>query len=187
MYIIAVIPFLALALAVAADVLWSGMEKLGDRADRFRKPLRAGLAVALGGSLVLMSIPQWFEHDRGLLTAEANTDWMSTLTWVQDNVGRQDVVLAPYSMWYDLNSSGWDNHWNMVAIEKPDLDGQFDVVHPGGWRDVDYIIVGPVVLDNIENLELTRTGTALEHSVPVKTFGEWSINKVTVPPEESDR
>ncbi|MBG6185523.1 4-amino-4-deoxy-L-arabinose transferase-like glycosyltransferase [Arthrobacter sp. CAN_A214] len=187
MYIIAVIPFLALALGVGVDIAWSGMEKLWKRNTQLRKPLRGAFVAVLGGSLVLMSMPQWFEQDRELLTAAANTDWKDTMTWVQDNVSRDNVVLAPYSMWHDLNSSGWDNPWDMVAIEKPDLDAQFDLVHPGGWRDVDYIIVGPVVLDNIENLELTRTGKVLEHSVPIKIFGEWSINKVIVSPEESGR
>lgn len=184
MYIIAVIPFLALALGIAVDVAWSGTERLWKRRTGLKKPLQGAFAVALGSALVLMSMPQWFEQDRELLTAAANTDWKDTMVWVQDNVSRQDVVLAPYSMWHDLNSSGWDDPWKMIAIEKPDLDAQFELVHPGGWRDVDYIVVGPVVLDNIENLELTRTGTALEHSVPVQTFGEWSINKVIVPAEE---
>ncbi|MCU1632376.1 MAG: hypothetical protein JWM61_1028, partial [Micrococcaceae bacterium] len=184
MYIIAVIPFLALAVGVGVDIAWSGTEKLWRHHAGLKNPLRGSFVVALGGSLVLMSMPQWFEQDRELLTAETNTDWKNTMTWVQDNVSREDVVLAPYSMWHDLNSSGWDDPWSMIAVEKPDLDAQFDQIHPGSWRDVDYIVVGPTVLANIENLGLTRTGKVLENSVPVKTFGEWSINKMTVPLEE---
>ncbi|KNC18756.1 hypothetical protein AC792_10335 [Arthrobacter sp. RIT-PI-e] len=178
MYIIAVIPFLALALGTAVDVLWTGTEKLWKRMPHLRVPLRSGFVGALALALVLMSMPQWFQQDRELLTADTNADWLSTVHWVQDNVGTENVVLAPYSMWHDLNASGWNDPWQMIAVEKPDLDAQFADVHPGGWRDVDYIIVGPIVLDNIENLGLTQTGLALENSEPVATFGEWSVNRV---------
>lgn len=178
MYIIAVIPFLALALGIAVDTLWNGVEKLWRHDDRLRLPLRSLFVIGLGVALTMMSMPQWLQQDRVLLTAESNKDWLSTLQWVKDNVDREDVVLAPYSMWHDLNSSGWDDPWTMIAIEKPDLDEQFNVVHPGGWRDVDYIVVGPIVLDNIENLDLTQTGKVLDNSTPVQQFGEWSVNRV---------
>lgn len=181
MYIIAVIPFLALALGIAVDLAWSGTERLWQHNHHLRRPLRTAFVLLLASALSLMSMPQWLQQDRVLLTAETNTDWLKTVEWVKANVDRESVVLAPYSMWYDLNSSGWDDPWTMIAIEKPDLDEQFDAVHPGGWQDVEYIIVGPIVLDNIENLELTRTGKALQYSEPVATFGEWSINRVDVP------
>ncbi|MHA7282236.1 glycosyltransferase family 39 protein [Arthrobacter sp. TMS2-4] len=182
MYIIAVIPFLALALGIAVDVAWSGTERLWLHNDHLRIPVRAAFVVVLAASLSLMSMPQWLQQDRVLLTAQANTDWLKTVEWVRANVDRESVVLAPYSMWYDLNSSGWDDPWTMIAIEKPDLDERFDAVHPEGWQAVDYVIVGPVVLDNIENLGLTRTGKALQYSEPVATFGEWTVNRVDVPP-----
>lgn len=186
MYVIGVIPFLALALGTAVDIAWSGMERLGRLSPGLRRPLRAAFAVALSGSLVLMSVPQWFEQDRDLLTAETNASWRQTLTWVQGNVSRNDVVLAPYSMWYDLNASGWNNAWTMIATEKMDLDRQFEVERPGGWREIKWIIVGPSVKSNIDNLGLELAGTALENSEPVQTFGEWSIRRVTVSVDQDE-
>ncbi len=181
MYIIAVIPFLALALGVAVDVAWNGTERLWQHNHHLRVPLRTSFVLGLGVALTLMSMPQWLQQDRVLLTADSNREWLSTLRWAQDNLDRDSVVLAPYSMWQDLNASGWNDPWNMIAIEKPDLDEQFEAVHPGGWRDVDYIIVAPIVVDNIENLDLTQTEKVLANSVPIQTFGEWSINRVDVP------
>ena len=184
MYVIGVIPFLALALGTAVDIAWSGMEKLGRRSPGFKHPLRAAFTLALAGSLVLMSVPQWFEQDRLLLTADSNSNWRQAMTWVQRNVSRQDVVLAPYSMWQDLNSSGWNNAWTMIATEKADLDRQFRAERPGGWRDIKWIIVGPSVTSNIDNLGLQLAKTALENSEPVQAYGEWSIRRVTAAPAQ---
>ena len=182
MYIIGVIPFLALALGTAVDIAWGGMEKLARRAPRLTRPLRTAFVAVLSASLLLMSLPQWFEQDRDLLTAENNANWREAMTWVEKNISRNDVVLAPYSMWYDLNSSGWNSAWTMIATEKPDLDKQFETERPGGWSEIQWIIVGPSVTANIDSLGLTRVKTALQHSEPVQTFGEWSIHRVVTPP-----
>jgi hypothetical protein len=179
MYIIAVIPFLALALGTTVDICWNGMERLGRQRKTWIRPLRTGFVAVLSGALVLMSMPQWFEQDRVLLTADNNANWRSAMTWVQDNVSRKDVVLAPYSMWYDLNSSGWNDSWTMIATEKPDLDKQFNTKHPGGWTDIDWVVVGPSVTSNIDSLGLNLAATAVQHSETVQTYGEWSIRKVT--------
>jgi hypothetical protein len=181
MYIIGVIPFLALALGTGVDIAWSGVEKLGTARPRLKRPLRSAFVAVLCSALVLMSVPQWFEQDRDLLTGENNANWRQALSWVQHNISREDVVLAPYSMWYDLNSSGWDDSWTMIATEKPDLDKQFDTAHPNGWQEIEWIIVGPSVTANIDSLGLSRAGSALRHSSMVRTFGEWSIRRVDPP------
>ncbi|KIS27191.1 hypothetical protein TV39_11705 [Arthrobacter sp. SPG23] len=181
MYIIGVIPFLALALGTGVDIAWSWLEKLGGARPDLTRRLRAVFVAVLCSALVLMSVPQWFEQDRDLLTAENNANWRQTLSWVQDNISREDVVLAPYSMWYDLNSSGWNDSWTMIATEKPDLDKQFETAHPDGWQEIDWIIVGPSVSANIDSLGLSRAASALSHSTPVRTFGEWTIRRVEVP------
>jgi hypothetical protein len=178
MYIIAVIPFLTLALGTACDIAWAAVGRIARRHPAHGRSLRAGLVTLFTVSILLMSVPQWFEQDRTLLTADANSDWRSTLTWVQNNIDRRDVVLSPYSMWHDLNASGWHDAWTMIATEKPDLDKQFETEHPGGWREIDWIIVGPSVSANIDNLGLTRAGAALEHSEEIRSFGDWSIHRV---------
>jgi hypothetical protein len=186
MYIIGVIPFLALALGTGVDMAWNGMERLGRRAEGMKRPLRIAFAAVLAASLVLMSVPQWFEQDRNLLTADNNANWRRAMTWVQGNISRNDIVLAPYSMWYDLNSSGWNNAWTMIATEKPDLDEQFDREHPGGWQEIDWIIVGPTVTSNVASLGLARVQTALENSDEIQAFGEWSVRRVTKPESQPE-
>lgn len=182
MYIIGVIPFLALACGTAVDISWNGMERLARQSPQRLAPLRTGFITVLSALLLLMSLPQWFEQDRTLLTAQTNSNWRSTMQWVQSNISRNDVVLAPYSMWHDLDSSGWNDAWTMIATEKPDLDKQFEIERPGGWREIQWIIVGPSVTANIDSLGLSRVKTALENSEQVQSFGEWSIHRIVPPP-----
>lgn len=80
MYIIGVIPFLALACGSAADIAWSGMLRVAGHAPRLARPLRVAFVAVLSASLLLMSLPQWFEQDRTLLTAQTNSNWRSAMT-----------------------------------------------------------------------------------------------------------
>lgn len=179
MYIVGVLPYLILALGGALNMLWDQVEKSAAAGPPGLKPLvRATAAALIASGVALMSVPQWFEQDRTLLTSQANDEWRSTLTWVQENVPRQDTVLTPYSMWQDLNSAGWDDPWKMIVTEKADLDSRFAVEHPEGWQAIDWIIVGPIVRSNIEILGLTTVGQALENAEPVAVFGEWSVYRV---------
>ena len=182
MYIIGVVPFLALALGVAADILWSAFRKVvAPLAPRPRTvaTIVVGAAAILGAASV--TVPHWWGQSRALLTEEENTDWASTLAWVQENVPRQDTILVPYSMWQDVNTSGWDDPWDAVVTEKVDLDSQFLREHPEGAEALDWIIVGPFTQANIDSLGLDMVEEALEESEPVQTFGGWSVHEVISP------
>ena len=179
MYVIGVVPFLAVALGVGLDVLWSGFEKaVSPLRPRARSITRRTAAVAVALTLVTVSLPHWWEQNRVLLTQDANTDWTSTLEWVQDNVPREDTVLAPYSMWQDLITTGWQDSWSMIVTEKADLDEEFRRKHPEGVAAIEWVVVGPYTQSNIDSLGLKTVAEALEHSVAVQTFGGWSVHRV---------
>lgn len=179
MYIVGVLPYLILALAGALNAGWDLVEKRAAAGSASARPVFRGAGAAvIAAGVLLMSVPQWFEQDRTLLSGQANNDWRATLHWVQDNVPRQDTVLTPYSMWQDLNTAGWNDPWQMIVTEKADLDTQFAVEHPGGWRAIDWIVVGPIVRSNIETLDLNTVEEALKHAVPAATFGEWGVYRV---------
>ena len=179
MYIVGVLPYLILALGGALNILWDGVERLAAAGQPRARPLvRAAGAGVIAAGVFLMSVPQWFEQDRTLLAGQSNNDWRNTLQWAKDNLPREDVVLTPYSMWQDLNSAGWDDPWNMVVTEKADLDTQFAIEHPEGWRAIDWIIVGPIVYSNVESLGLHTVAEALENATEEATFGEWGVYRV---------
>lgn len=194
MYIIAAIPFLVLAVAAAADLAWrclllllSAVPSSGRHVKGVR---RAGLGAKIavlgltgGGALIVITVlllPQWLPMDRSLLTSNKNADWEQALTWAKSNIPRQDAVLVPYSMWQDVNADGGRGPWQAIALEKMDLDTEFAVHHPEGWRAVRWIVEGPPTARNIKNLELTNAGIALEHSKVVAAFGDWKIRSVIV-------
>lgn len=193
MYVIAVVPFLAIALAAGLDVLRRGLAHLlTSLPPRARNAGMGTAAAALTVVLAVTAVPQWSGKYRDLLALDANEDWAATLEWVQHNVPQEDTILVPYSMWQDVNASGWHDPWEVIVTEKADLDNQFDREHPQGWRSIDWLVVGPYTESNIDSLGLETVGSALEASEEVQRFGGWSVHKVTdwpgaaPPPEGSD-
>lgn len=178
MYIIAAIPLLVLAIGTATDILWNSVERVGSDSTWQRTIARGTAASAVAGALVMMSVPQWFEKDEALLTGENNSDWYQALNWTRDNVPRNETLVIPYSMWQDLHSSGWNDPWRVIPLEKVDLDTAFAVHHPNGWRDIQWVIEGPTVKPNIRYLNLGNVGLAVSNSRVVQSFGEWHIRRV---------
>ena len=179
MYIIAALPFLALAIGAGLDILWGRLEKLTAPRPAHVQRLARGLGAAgIAVGVAIMSGPQWFGQDKALLTQQTNDNWALTLTWIQENVPQDDTVLVPYSLWQDLNPHGQENPWTVVATEKADLDPQFLREHPEGPAAIDWIVVGPDTRKSIDIHNLSMAGEALENSVPVQTFGAWSVHRV---------
>ncbi|GAC1597377.1 MAG: hypothetical protein NVS3B6_04730 [Pseudarthrobacter sp.] len=192
MYIIAAIPFLVLAIAVAADLAWKTVARLfpavpyrGIHATEGHESGKKSRFFALGltgGAMILtltvLLMPQWVAMNKTLLVTDSNVQWEQALTWSKSNLPAEDTALVPYSMWQDLNSDGRHDPWTVIALEKMDLDSDFAKHHPEGWRSIDWIIEGPPTLRNIKNLELKQAGQALENSRVVAEFGDWKIRKV---------
>lgn len=192
MYIIAAIPFLVLAIAVTADLAWRAVSRLfpympyrGKHAVLLNQAAMGSRLLALGitgtamvVALSVMLLPPWLSMDRSLLVSDENADWNNALQWSKDNLPRNDTALVPYSMWHDLNADGRHDPWKVIALEKMDLDSDYDVHHPDGWRSIDWIIEGPPTGRNIKNLELENAGRALESSRVVASFGDWKVREV---------
>lgn len=192
MYIIAAIPFLVLAIAVAADLAARSMSKfLPFRSFRGRQvsvlpPIAFSsqpIALAVTGTVMLVGlgvvlVPPWTSMNQSLLVNKENADWNKTLQWSKDNLPEDDVTLVPYSMWQDLYADGRHDPWKVIALEKMDLDSDFEFRYPNGWRSIDWIIEGPPTERNIRNLDLKKAGEALENSRVVATFGEWKVREV---------
>ncbi|ELT45935.1 ArnT family glycosyltransferase [Arthrobacter nitrophenolicus] len=190
MYIIAAIPFLALATSVAADFASRILSKIFGLVrlpGRQQSPLAApgqGPAALVAAnavlilSLALVVVPPWSATNQRLMAGNENADWNKALEWSKENLPKDDVALVPYSMWQDLNADGRHDPWKVIAIEKMDLDSDFAERHPDGWRSVDWIVEGPPTRRNVTNLGLENAGQALENSSVVAAFGDWKVRKV---------
>lgn len=201
MYIIGAVPFLALAMAAVADLVWRKVTRLFPATSRGESDIAAGHQAALGkriaafavtgGAMVftftVVLMPQWLAMDRSLFASNANSDWRLTLEWAQDNIPEGDTALVPYSMWQDMYADGRHDPWTVIALEKMDLDTDFAVHHPEGWRSVDWIIEGPSTLKNIDGLQLENAGEAFANSRILAAFGEWKVREVLNGREVSSR
>lgn len=181
MYIIGAIPFLALAIGAGADHIWRTVSRLARRfAPAALRPARVTVAAALAAVLVGIPAVTWADDNAELLTADTNKEWNATLDWVAANVPHDDVVVVPYSMWQDLNASGWHDPWSMIVLEKVDLDTAYLEHHPGGWKEIEWVVEGPTVEPNLRYLGLTGASEAYENSTVVESFGPWNVRRVEV-------
>lgn len=180
MYIVGILPFLALAIGATANLLWralAGFVRRRMSGARVGGPLLAAGVLAM--FVVFIPVEQWIGRGApALFSTDENRDWRASLAWVDENLSREDVVVVPYSMWQDVNDLGWDDPWRAIVLEKVDLDSQFESEHPNGWREIDWIVEGPTVAPNIDYLALQPMRDAYDNSRVVASFGAWNIRKV---------
>ena len=176
MYIVAGLPFLALAVGTAADQLWS---LLTVWSGRWQRPVHLVTAALLAVGLYAVTMPSWQQHNTETLTQPKNTEWVQSVGWLTGHLSRQEVIVVPPSMWQDLRDAGWANEWSVIATEKVDLDPKaFNRAHPGGWQELDYVVVNRQVRADVTYLGLTQLGRAIESGTTVAAFGGTSILRV---------
>lgn len=177
MYVVAGLPFLALAVGAAADQLWTLCTA---RSGRFWRPVQLVTAVVLATALYSVTMPSWQLHNTATLTQPKNNDWVQTVAWMKANLPRDSVIVVPPSMWQDLRDAGWPDQWSVIATEKIDLDPvEFARRHPGGWRELSYVVVNPQVQVDIGFLGLSQLNQAVQAGTPVATFGVTRVLRIT--------
>ena len=176
MYVVAGLPFLALAVGAAANELWSWSAA---RPDWWRRPVLTATGVAMVAALGSVTVPNWQQHDVAALTRPANNEWVQTVRWITGNLPRSAVIVVPPSMWQDLRDAGWPNEWSVIATEKVDLDPlAFARAHPGGSRELDYVVVNQQVKSDAIYLGLTQLDQALQGATAVATFGNTQVMRL---------
>ncbi|QSY47671.1 ArnT family glycosyltransferase [Streptomyces griseocarneus] len=174
MYVIQVLPFLALALAgVAASAAGALLRTGAGRGRRQRVAGRSAVAVLAVTAAVLV-VPRWYDGDRSALTTDANASYRSAVAWLGDREHVADPsrtrVLADDAVWLDLVHAGYRPGTGAIWFYKADLDPAVAETLPRGWRDVDYVLASPTVRRDAATLPLVRA--ALANSEPVAAFGE---------------
>lgn len=178
MYVYASLPFMALAIGAAAEIV---LRRTSVPVARLSGLGRRALGVATGVVvIVVLAVPTYALAGRfdELMVDDANADWRAAVAWTKQNVAHDQVMLVPYSVWTELESEGATNPWQLIAMEKADLDSEFLFEHPQGWREIQWMVEGPMVRSNITSLQLTTAESALEHSVVMQTFGGWKVRRV---------
>jgi hypothetical protein len=168
-YVIAMLPFGALVVAGVGDALWARGTKRARLA--WRVPVVASVAACS-----LLIGPAWADGIHEQLTVNRDAGMQAASAWIDGHVGRDRRVVVDDSLWVDLVEMGFDPHRREVIwFYKLDLDPAVRV--PGGWRGIDYLVLGQVSKEALANSPTLRG--ALSHSKVVASFGRGS-DAVTV-------
>ncbi len=140
MMVITVLPFAALLLAGSVDAVLDATKKLP---SRLGAPSRALVAVAAAVALA-QATTSWPGQWHTLLRADENRSYVEAMAYVTANLPRDSVVVTDDITWNDLVRSGWaaDGFTGAVWYYKLDRDVEAEQALPGGWRDVDYLLIG---------------------------------------------
>ena len=171
MYVIAVLPFAAVAVVGVAQWLFDQASRVrvnGVEAGRMLASVVAILAVVTLGS-------QWAAKNADALTDRPNDPYYSALHYVVQNVDKSSAILVDDSYWNPLVDAGWssDGWRGAIWYFKLDLDPVArDSDLPNGWKDIDYILVNDVMVKNFDGLsKLPQLSDAYRHSHVIEQWG----------------
>jgi len=187
MFVIVVLPFLGLAAAGAAQVLWDLGCRLATRlaprvpsARVIRAVVGSSVAVAVAAGLAWV----WTPTLQSVVRTPANNFRYDAEAWVAANVPSSSIVLADDVTWVALVEGHIVPRDRALWFYKLDTDPAVRDTLPDGWRDVNYV----VATDQLRNAiagdpTLRQAAAALEKSQLVATFGDGDgrveIRKVT--------
>lgn len=183
MHVIGLLPFLALGIAAGGRVAWDWFQALLERVPTTLH--NRGVVTGVIGTLLLAAmvwavVPDHTDQRHALVADSANEDWSEAVAWLRSHRTDDTVMLVPFSMWSELagNTPAEGEEWKVIALEKADLDSQFQHELWGGWRDITFVVDSESVRQEVDLLGLTNVALALEHSTTVADFGDYSVRRV---------
>jgi hypothetical protein len=174
MFVIVALPFLALAIAAASEMLLGLVVRLARRAIDTEGAGAAATAGWLSATLLLATLPaQQRLHASDVFVGQSNRLPEQATAWIAEHVPTSQRLLVDDVLWIDLAAAGWTDPWQQVVwLYKLDTDPVAASRLPAGWRDIDYVVSTRTLrhqLDSDPNLVQCRR--ALRHSTVVRTFG----------------
>jgi hypothetical protein len=171
MYVIAVLPFAALAVVGVGQWLFDQIARVRINGAQVGRGL--ALVAAVVAAVALGS--QWAAKNAYALTDRPNDPYYSALHHVVEHVDRSSTILVDDSYWNPLVDAGWssDGWRGAIWYFKLDLDPvarESDL--PNGWKDIDYILVNDVMVRNFDGLsKLPQVSDAYKHSQVIEQWG----------------
>lgn len=164
MYVIAVLPFCALAIAVVLERAASTLENVLQWTHPALIPVVFSLALAgVAVAFVQGNQAAWTQDDNGVHA--------QVTSWVNENIGHDRTVVVDNTYWNDLVRQGFnsDGFGGALWFYKVDTDPAYTKYHSDGYRGLDYVIVSPTIRQDPNNLPVLRQ--AIDNSKTVATFG----------------
>ncbi|MCL5257380.1 MAG: glycosyltransferase family 39 protein [Chloroflexi bacterium] len=171
LYVIPLLPFLAISIGVSAAGLAHVIRRWRpDVAAYANVPLLLGL---LGASAWLLSSGTFnFSADQTSAQRQATE-------WIRANVPANSFVVIDAYDWVELHDSAFGKtiagaHYYWKVVDDPAIrDGWLG----GDWRRIDYLAVTPQMLADIKGSHLQILEDAYQHSLPVQIFSStgWGV------------
>lgn len=163
MYVVAMLPFCALAIVGVLHTGWAWLRRLGNR------PLRlvASVAVLIGLLAAALPFADWRYNYQAAWTEDTNDVHSAALDYVAREVPQDATVVADNSYWNDLVETGRGID-ETVWFYKADSDDAITEELGGDYEGIDYLIWS---IDISEN-RLPIVSEAYEHSELLWVQGE---------------
>ena len=180
MYVVAMLPFCALAVIGLLHTGWARVRRLGNR------PLRLVASVVVLAGLVAAALPfaEWRYNYEAAWTEDTNDVHAAALDYVAREIPRDATVVSDNSYWNDLVDVGWDPD-EAVWFYKADSDDAITERIGGDYEGIDYLVWS---IDISEN-RLPIVSDAYEHSELLWAQGEGrervEVRRVLSPAEEA--
>ena len=191
-YVIALLPFMALAAAGAADAGWSALRErppvpIRPHAQREHQMILAGRAVTVGLAVAILAalVPHWLHGDSALADVNQTTPIVAAEHWLEANAqgtthradrGFGRDLLVDDTMWSDLVTNGFEPR-QVIWFYKLDYVDNLDPSvrrRIQDYRDFGYVVSSPIIRSGLRQSPAPRYALArqaLAHSTPVATFG----------------
>jgi hypothetical protein len=168
-YVIGMLPFCALLLAGAGDVLTWRASGVAIRIAR------SVALVAVLTAFAALALPAWAGDLRHQATVDGSANSRAATKWVTGHVAKDALVVTDDYIWLDLTLQGFRKP---VWFWKVDTDPE--VMHqllPAGYLSIDYIVLADPGRTTLASLPTLEQG--MGHSEVVATFGEVVVRRVT--------
>ena len=107
-------------------------------------------------------------------------DQIAATNWVEHHISTNSHIVIDMYMWPELYTKGYKYaHYYWKVDEDPAIrDGVFH----DNWRNIDYIITTPEMIQDVNNNNMQILNTPIHHSIMVAKFnsGGWSIDILKV-------
>lgn len=185
MYVVAMLPFCALAVAGLCDRLWPRSavppvdpqdNTVARQRDQGHAGLRKGASCAAALLVVLFwctavttAGSSWANTLRYQWTVDEDASQRQVIAWLRDHVPHDSVVVAEGEMWLDLHNAGFQGP-NNVWVYKVDSDPEV-TERLSSWRSIDYLALSRITLVSESRATMPMVFEALEHGEQVAEFG----------------
>ncbi len=171
MYIIGLLPFMALVAGGVGDWLWPRF-KVWQQQHGWRLYAQSAFAAITAVAVVLFiakAANPWRYTLEYQFTVDADQPERQAVNWVTANVPRDAKVVVEGESWLDYVSRGYSRS-SVIWVYKIDTDPEVQKAL-GIWKNIDYLVLSGVTLVSQDKTTFPQVFQAVDNAQEIKTFG----------------